>query len=195
MDGTREHDITDLLVDWSEGDPEALSRLLPRVYAALRELADRFMRRERRDHTLQSTAVVHEVYLRLVDQRRAHWRNRAHFYAVAARMMRRILVDHARSYRYAKRRGRLGQVSIDGIAELAAGREPDPVAVDEALTELGRYHERAARTAELRFFGGLTTAEIAAVLGLSETTVLRSWRVAKAWLYRYLAGDAAPPPA
>jgi RNA polymerase sigma factor (TIGR02999 family) len=180
------HDITRLLADWSDGDEQALAALMPVVYDELRELAGRYLRRERPGHTLQTTAVVHEAYLRLADQRRTRWRNRAHFYGIAAQMMRRILIDHARAQRYAKRGGQRRRVSLDGVAELAAERLPELEALDEALSELAALDERRARIVELRYFGGLSNEEISEVLGISANTILRQWRLARAWLYRYL---------
>ncbi len=179
-------EITQLLEKWSEGDEDALLRLMPQVYAELRELAGRYFRRESPGHTLQTTALVHEAYLRLATQKRTRWRNRAHFYGIAGQMMRRILVDHARSHRYAKRAGHRGRVSLDGAADLAAERVPEFLAVDEALGQLAAFNPRQARIVELRYFGGLTNAEISAVLGISANTILRQWRLARAWLYRYL---------
>jgi len=179
-------EITALLRAWSAGDEQARDRLMPLVYEALHRRAAGYLRRERRDHTLQPTALVNEVYLRLVDQRRIAWQNRAQFYGVAAGMMRRILVDHARGRRMAKRPGRWVRVSLhDGTA---AVHPPDAeiLDLDAALTRLAGIDPRKTRIAELRFFGGLSLQETAHVLGLSIATVERDWQVARAWLYAAL---------
>ncbi|HEX8028760.1 MAG TPA: sigma-70 family RNA polymerase sigma factor [Vicinamibacterales bacterium] len=183
-------DVTALLRAWRAGDEQARDRLMPLVYDALHRRAAAYLRRERRDHTLQATALVNEVYLRLVDQRRIDWQNRAQFYGVAAGMMRRILVDHARGRRTAKRSGRWVRVSLH---DHAAVHPPDAeiLDVDAALTRLAGTDPRKARIAELRFFGGLSLQETAHVLGLSIATVERDWQVARAWLYAALKG---PPP-
>ena len=182
-------DVTGLLVDWSNGDEQALDRLMPLVYDELRRLASRYLRRERPDHTLQTTALVHEAYLRLVDQRRVRWRNSLHFVALSAQIMRRILIDHARSHRYAKRGGKSRKVSLEEAPEVSAEQAPDLLEVDEALTKLTAVDAQLGRIVELRFFGGLKSEEIAEVLGISVPTVTRRWRLAKAWLYRHLAGE------
>jgi RNA polymerase sigma factor (TIGR02999 family) len=183
------HDITALLVDWSNGDQAALDRLTPLVYQELRRMASRQLHRERADHTLQTTALVHEAYLRLVDQRRVNWRNSAHFAALAAQMMRRILIDHARKHRYAKRGGGAARVSLEDAPEIGVSDEPDVLEVDEALNQLAEVEPDLARIVELRYFGGLTSDQIAEVVGVSVPTVTRRWRMARAWLYRYLTGD------
>ena len=174
--------VTALLADWSRGDTTALEQLLPLVYAELRRIAARQLRRERAEHTLQPTALVHEVYLRLVDQRHADWQNRAHFLGVAARIMRRILVDHARRHAAGKRGGGVRCVSIDDAQEVAAAGEMPIVALDHALSRLQEMDPDLARIVELRAFGGLTIEEAAHVLGVSPSTAKRGWRTAKAWL-------------
>jgi RNA polymerase sigma factor (TIGR02999 family) len=184
-------DVTRLLVDWSNGDEEALARLTPLVYDELHGLARRYMRRERGDHTLQATALVHEAFVRLVDQKQVHWRNTLHFTALAAQMMRRILIDHARGHRYAKRGGGAPKVSLEDAPPIAAAASPDLLEVDEALDRLSDVDPQLARIVELRYFGGMKSEEIAEVLGVSVPTVTRRWRMAKAWLFRHLTGDDA----
>jgi RNA polymerase sigma-70 factor (ECF subfamily) len=180
---------TGLLIAWTGGDREALDRMLPLVYDEHR-LAALYLRRERPDHTLQPTALVHEAYLRLIDQHRVDWRNRAQFLGVAAGMMRRILVNHARDRGAAKRPGDRERVSLS-LIEAASGRdEVDLIALEEALHRLGALDERKARVVELRFFGGLSMDEIAEVLGISLATVEREWRFARAWLYDAIEGGA-----
>jgi RNA polymerase sigma factor (TIGR02999 family) len=189
--------VTDWLIAWSQGDEAALDQLIPLVHEELRRLAKRYMRRERGQRaarTLQTTALVNEAYLRLIDAGRVQWQNRAHFFAIAARLMRRILVDYARAQNYAKRGGGLPQVSLDDAPELAAERAPDLVALDDALNALSRIDERKGQVIEMRFFGGLSVEETAEVLKVSPDTVMRDWRLAKAWLLRELSGgesDAA----
>jgi RNA polymerase sigma factor (TIGR02999 family) len=186
------HAVTDWLVAWSQGDEAALNQLIPLVHDELRRLARRYMRRERGQRaalTLQTTALVNEAYLRLIDARRVQWKNRAHFFAIAARLMRRILVDYARAQNYAKRGGGLPQVSLDDAPELAAERAPDLVSLDDALEALSRVDGRKGRVVELRFFGGLSVEETAEVLKVSPDTVMRDWRLAKAWLLRELSGE------
>ena len=189
--------VTDWLIAWSDGDEGALDQLIPLVHEELRRLAKRYMRRERGQRaarTLQTTALVNEAYLRLIVARRVQWQSRAHFFPIAARLMRRILVDYARAQNYAKRGGGLPQVSLDDAPELAAERASDLVALDDALEALSRVDERKGRVVELRFFGGLSVEETAEVLKVSPDTVMRDWRLAKAWLLRELSGgrnDAA----
>ena len=175
--------VTELLLEWTAGRPEALERLLPLVYEDLRRQATRYMRRESPGHALQPTALVHETYLRLVDQQRVKWRNRAHFYGVAAGMMRRILIDEARA-RHAQKRGEgWEQVTLRDVAEPEAGAPGiDILALQDALERLAVFDPRKERIVELRYFGGLTIEEAAEVLGLSEATVVREWTIAKAWL-------------
>jgi RNA polymerase sigma-70 factor (ECF subfamily) len=177
-------EVTRILHAWGKGDPQALDRLMPLVYGELRRLARQRLRRERPDHTLQPTALVHEAYLRLVDQRRATWQNRAQFFGVAAQLMRRILVDHARRHQAAKRgRGTL-KVSWDDAIVPAEERAEELVALDDALSRLAQMDPRQGRVVELRVFSGLTVEETAQVLGVSPATVKREWTTAKAWLSR-----------
>jgi len=182
-------EVTQLLLAWNDGDASALEKLVPLVYNELRRLARRRMRLERPDHTLETTALINEAYLRLVDARNVRWQNRAHFFALCARLMRRILVDYARTRHYAKRGGGAQPISLDQSLPVAAGRAPDLVAVDEALHALAEVDARKAQVVELRFFGGLTTEETGEVLKVSPETVRRDWRIAKAWLLRELSGD------
>lgn len=179
-------DVTRMLVDWSNGDQAALDKLLPLVNAELRQLARRYMRRESPGHTLQTSALVNEAYLRLIDQKHVQWQNRAHFFGIAAQLMRRILIDHARSHHYAKRGGGAIKVSLDEAAAVTEARAVELLAVDEALERLMAMDARKGRIVELRFFGGLTEEETAEVLGISTPTVQREWRAAKAWLRRML---------
>jgi RNA polymerase sigma-70 factor (ECF subfamily) len=179
--------LTQLLVAWSDGDQRALDELFPLVYDELRQMARRQMRRERPGHTLRTTALVNDAYLRLVDQREVRWQNRAHFFAIAAQMMRRILVDHARAKRYEKRGGGAAHVPLEEAAVLAQGREAEIIALDEALVALGEIDPRRARVVELRYFGGLSNEEIAEVLKVSPNTVTRDWNMARAWLYQELS--------
>jgi RNA polymerase sigma factor (TIGR02999 family) len=182
-------DVTSLLVAWSEGDEAALGRLVPLVYAELHRLAHQYMRAERPGHTLQTTALVHEAYLRLVDTNRIRWESRAQFLGVAAQAMRRILVDTARARGAQKRGDRTPHVPLDTVTIPAPERDASLVALDAALTTLAAVDERKSRVVELRYFGGLTEAETAAVLHVSPATVERDWRVAKAWLLRELSGE------
>jgi RNA polymerase sigma factor (TIGR02999 family) len=180
--------VTEVLAQWSRGDKAALDRLVPLIYPELRRIAGRQLRRERREHTLQPTALVHEVFLQLVDQRRATWDNRAQFFAVAARLMRRILVDQARSRQALKRGGAITWVALKDEA-VAASNDPiaaEVLAVDQALERLAARDPDQARLVELRFFGGLTVEETAHVMQRSPRTVKREWRLAKAWLFREL---------
>ena len=185
-------DITRLLREWQGGSADALERLIPLVYRELHALASRYFSAERRDHTLQATALVHEAYLKLAGQRDVDWQNRAHFFGIAARLMRRILVDHARSDRRVKRGGGVANVSL---ADVDAGASPEPLdpvdahALDEALGRLETLDPQQGRVVELRFFGGLTVEETAQVMALSPATVKREWAVARAWLYREMTGE------
>jgi RNA polymerase sigma factor (TIGR02999 family) len=179
--------ITHLLGEWSRGDTGALEQLLPMVYAELRRVAQRALRRERVDHTLQPTALINELYLKLVQQRSASWENRAQFFAVAARLMRRILVDHARAQAAAKRGGSSPRVSLTEAEHVGAEPALEVLAVDHALTRLAQLDPDQARIVELRYFSGLTVEETAHVLGTSPRTVKREWRLAKAWLYDQLS--------
>jgi len=177
------------LVDWSNGDQAALDKLLPLVNDELRRLARRYMRRESPGHTLQTSALVNEAYLRLIDQKHVQWQNRAHFFGIAAQLMRRILIDHARSHHYAKRGGGALKVSLDEAAAVTEARAAELLAVDEALEKLTAMDERKGRIVELRFFGGLTEEETAEVIGVSLPTAQREWRAAKAWLRRMLTDE------
>ena len=174
--------VTQLLTAWGDGDQAALDRLVPLVHQELRRLARSQMRRERQAHTLQTTALVNEAYLRLVDQKNVRWQNRSHFFAIAAQLMRRILVDYARGRQYQKRGGGAIQVSLAHAESLSDESTPDLVALDEALQDLAKVDERRSKVVELRFFGGLSIEETAEILKISPTTVERDWTIAKAWL-------------
>lgn len=178
-------DITELLLAWSDGKQDALERLTPLVYSELHRLAHHYMAGERTGHTLQSTALVNEAYLRLVETSRVRWQNRAHFFAISAQLMRRILVDFARSRGYAKRGGNAPRVSLDAVP-VAVEECADLAALDDALSALAAIDERKSKVVELRFFGGLSVEETAEVLGVSVETVARDWRLAKVWLRREL---------
>ena len=180
--------ITQLLINWRNGDKAALDQLTPLVYEELRRLARGFMGRERHNHTLQTSALINEAYLKLVDQDDTNWQNRAHFFAVAAQIMRHILIDHARSYGYEKRGAGAQRVSLDDAKVFSEERAGELVALDEALTELATVDARKSRIVELRFFGGLNIDETAGVMELSPTTVQREWRAAKAWLQLFIQG-------
>jgi RNA polymerase sigma factor (TIGR02999 family) len=179
--------VTQLLVDWGNGDNRALEKLTPLVYQELKRLAARYLRRERSDHTLQSTALVHEAWLRLIDQRQVHWQNRAQFFGVAAEMIRRILIDHARGRQAAKRGDGAIKLSLDEALFTPDRRDLDLVALDDALQDLARLDPQQSRLVELRYFAGLSIEESAEVLGVSPATVKREWAAAKAWLYRELS--------
>jgi RNA polymerase sigma factor (TIGR02999 family) len=180
-------EITRLLVAWSDGDESALETLTPVVYAELHRLAHHYITREREGHTLQTSALVNEAYVRLIDWKNASWQNRAHFFAVSAQLMRRILVDFARSRGYQKRGQGERALALDDIAITADDKAPDIVALDEALTCLAELDPRQSKVIELRFFGGLSVDETAEVLKVSNATVRRDWRLARAWLHRELA--------
>jgi RNA polymerase sigma factor (TIGR02999 family) len=181
--------ITALLVGYGRGDKDALDKLMPIVYDELRGQAARYLRREQAGHTLQTTALIHEAYVRLVDQRNVQWQNRAHFFGIAAQMMRRILVDHARTKKRAKRGGSDVKVSLTDATVAVKGQDLDVVALDEALTRLTAIDEQQSRVVELRFFSGLTVEETAEVMEISPATVKRDWSMAKAWLHRELSGE------
>ena len=181
-------DVTQLLESWSNGDRQSLEKLLPLVYDELHKLAQRYLRRERADHTLQSTALVHEAYLKMVDQKNVRWQNRAHFFGVAAQSIRHILVDHARSHRAAKRGAGAPMLSLDEAIATPEKREVDLLALDQALEGLAALDPQQGRIVELRFFGGLSIEETAEALHISPATVKRDWVMAKAWLFRNLAG-------
>jgi RNA polymerase sigma factor (TIGR02999 family) len=180
-------DISALLRAWSDGDQSALDRLTPVVYDELHRLARRYMKRERPGHSLQTAALVNEAYMRLVDYERMQWQNRAHFFAVSAQVMRRILVDHARRHNL-KRGGAVQHVSLEEAAIVGGGQDTDMVALDDAMNTLAQIDPRKVQIVEMRFFGGLSVEETAEVLKISTVTVKRDWRAAKAWLYRELTG-------
>jgi RNA polymerase sigma factor (TIGR02999 family) len=182
------HQVTDLLLAWGNGDRAALDELLPIIHQELRRLARLQMRAERANHTLQTTALVNEAFLRLVDLRQIGWQDRAHFLALSARLMRRILVDHARSRGYQKRGGGAAAVTLDDALLAAPERGANFVALDDALQDLARLDARKGQVVELRFFGGLSVAETADALGISAETVMRDWRFAKVWLLRQISG-------
>jgi RNA polymerase sigma factor (TIGR02999 family) len=181
------NEVTELLLDWGNGDKAALDKLLPAVYQELRRLARYYMRRERAGHTLQTSALVNEAYLRLVDYKQVRWQNRAHFYAVAAQAMRRILVDYARAHRATKRGSGGQKVSLDEAAIMSEERAEELLALDNALSRLEQLDERKCRIVEMRYIGGLSVEEVAEVVGISARTVEREWRAAKAWLYRAIS--------
>jgi RNA polymerase sigma factor (TIGR02999 family) len=175
-------EITQLLLSWSKGDEAALDRLIPIVYPELRRLARRYMAHQSPEHTLQTSALINEAYLRLVDQQAVEWQDRSHFFAAAAQMMRHILIDHARGHRYAKRGAGAQHVPLDDVAIVSQERAADLIALDDALTSLAEFDQRKAQIVELRFFGGLTVEETAEFMKLSPITIKREWRSAKAWL-------------
>lgn len=180
--------ITGLLLQWGQGDEDALQRLIPLVHRQLHQIARRCMARERAGHTLQATELVNEAFLRLVDAKAVAWNDRAHFLAVAARVMRRILVDHARAHRSHKRGGSAARITLDDALIVAAEPRQNFIALDDALEALSAFDARKSRVIELRFFGGLTVDETASVLQVSADTVMRDWRLAKAWLQREMRG-------
>lgn len=191
MGDERQHEVTQILHDWSGGDANAPERLMPLVYDEMRRLARSFLARERGGHTLQPTALVNEAYLRLVDQTRVNWQNRAHFYGIASSMMRRVLIDHARAHATEKRGGAAIHLSLEDIQVPREQRAASFVALDEALERLAQFDERKCKVVEMRFFGGLSDEEIAQVLGVTTRTVLRDWKKARLWLYRELSLDQA----
>ena len=182
-------ELTQLLLDWSNGDESALDKLVPLVYEKLRRLASLYMRRESPGHTLQTSALVNEAYLKLVDYKDIRWQNRAQFFGICAQLMRRILVDHARSHRTAKRGRSTLRISLDEAAEVSDQPTADLIVLDDALTSLAAFDQRKSRIVELRFFGGLNTEEAAEVMGISQSTVEREWPKAKAWLYKAVTSD------
>src|SRR5262245_6133151 len=183
-EGTSSHEVTNLLRAWCEGDQASLEKLTPLVYGELRRLAQKYMRGERPDHTLQATALVHEAYVRLMGASQTSWQNRAHFFAVSAQVMRHILVDFARARRNLKRGGDEKRISLDETLVIAEKQHPDLVALDDALVSLAMVDSRKSRVVELRFFGGLSIEETAEVLKVSPDTVMRDWRLSKLWLLR-----------
>ena len=187
MPGEPSKQVTELLVRWRDGDKAALDALMPLVYSELHRIAGRYLQRERSDHTLQSTALVHEAYVRLAEQALPEWQNRAHFFAVAAQLMRQILVDHARSHRASKRGGDVCKVALEDAGEKAQALNVDIIALDDALKSLAQMDSQQSRVVELKFFGGLSIEDTAEVLGISASTVKRAWITARAWLHRELA--------
>ena len=186
-----QHEITQLLAEWSDGDQSALDELYPLVYDELHRLARRYMSREKKGHTLQTTALINEAYVRLVDQKNVHWANRSHFFAISAQIMRRILIDHARRHAFAKRGGGAQHVSLEEVAVITPDASRELVRLDEALKSLAEMDPRRSQVVELRYFGGLNNEEIAGVLNISENTVTRDWNMARAWLYQQLTGSGA----
>jgi RNA polymerase sigma factor (TIGR02999 family) len=184
-------EVTQLLQAWREGDESALEQLMPMVYDELRRIAQWFMRNERKGHTLQTSALINEAYLRLVERDGVDWQGRAHFFGVAAQAMRRVLVDYARARNYQKRAGQARQVSLDEAANIAEERAAEIVALDDALESLAGVDPRKCRVVELRYFGGLSVEETAEVLGVSVATVTRDWSMAKLWLLREINGEAS----
>jgi RNA polymerase sigma factor, TIGR02999 family len=182
MSDSSSQDVTQMLKRWGDGDNAALEELTPIIYAELHKIARRYMGRERGDHTLQTTALVNEAYLRLIDWKSAKFENRAHFFGVSAQLMRRILVDFARK-RPKSKESPIYKVAIEEAADISDSKDADLVALDEALNELAKFDERKARIVELRFFGGLSVEETAEVVGVAEITIMREWQKAKAWLY------------
>jgi len=183
--------VTELLYRWRRGDQSALDALVPLVYNELRRIANHYLQAERSDHTLQSTALVHEAYVRLAEQDLPQWQNRAHFFAVAAQLMRQILVDHARSHRASKRGGNVYKMALDEAEEEPLAVDVDIIALDDALKSLGEMDPQQSRVVELKFFGGLSIEDTAEALGISASTVKRDWITARAWLYRELDRSAA----
>jgi len=188
MSSPNQSGVTEMLLAWSDGDEAALHQLIPLVYEDLRRTASRYMDGERSGHTLQTTALVHEAFERLVDTPRVRWHDRAHFLAMCAQLMRRILVDHSRSRNYLKRGGGVHPAVLDEALQLPANRFQDLAAIDDALTDLAKFDRRKSQVVELKFFGGLSIEEIAVYLKVSRQTVMRDWKTAKAWMLRYLAG-------
>jgi RNA polymerase sigma factor (TIGR02999 family) len=178
------HELTELLRGWNGGDQKARERIVELAYPELRKIARRCLSRERPEHTIQATALVHEAYLRLVDIRQVSWQDRAHFFAILAKVMRRILIEHARAQACSKRGGGIRRVNLDETLMISAESDPEIVRVDEALEELAKFDSRKAQVVEMRYFGGLTSGEIASVLGISPQSVNRDWSLAKAWLVR-----------
>jgi RNA polymerase sigma factor (TIGR02999 family) len=187
-------DITEWLTAWSQGDQTALEKLMPLVYSELHRMAKRYMERENPGHTLQTTAVIHEAYIRLANQREPRWENRAHFFGVAARIMRHLLVDYARARNRMKQGGDAQHISLNQAAIVSPEPAAELIALDDALNALAEIDERKSRVVELKYFGGLSVEEMAEVLKVSPGTVLRDWSIAKAWLYRALKGETADDP-
>lgn len=185
--------VTQLLVDWGDGNQHALEQLLPLIYNELRHLAHNFLYRERSGHTLQTTALVHEAYLKLIDQRDARWQNRAHFFAIAAQAMRRILIDSARKHAADKRGGPQEKVSLDEAPDISVEPQMEFLALDQALNELAEIDLVQSKIVELRYFGGLTIEETAEVMKSSPATIKREWAMARAWLYQRLSDETLQP--
>jgi RNA polymerase sigma factor (TIGR02999 family) len=183
--------VTELLARWRSGDQKALDSLMPLVYAELRQLAQHYLRQERSDHTLQSTALVHEAYLRLAGKSPPEWQDRAHFFGIAAHLMRQILVEHARGRAAAKRGGGGTRITLDESLAIAQQKEVDVIVLDKALRDLAEFDAQQGRIVELRFFGGLTIEDTSEVLGISPATVKREWVTARAWLFRAMTGESA----
>jgi RNA polymerase sigma factor (TIGR02999 family) len=181
--------ITELLLEWTNGDQTALDKIAPLVESELHRLAHHYMRRENSGHTLQTTALVNEAYIRLIDQTQVHWQNRAHFFAIAAKMMRRILINHARDRNRDKRGGGAIQVSLSGIASIVSEKSNELISLDEALNKLAAVDLRKSQVVEMRYFGGMTVEEVADVLQISSITVIRDWNLAKAWLAREIGDE------
>jgi len=189
MRPTADRDITTLLVAWRGGDEKALLQLMPLVYRRLKNIAGNLLHRERSDHTLETSALVHEAYLRLADLEQIGWQNRVHFFSMSARIMRRVLIDHARYARREKRYGGYQRIETTELRALRGGRAPDVIAVDEAMCELEKHDDELSQIVELRFFGGLGIDEIAMIMGISRSTLKRRWTTARAWLICYFAGE------
>lgn len=184
-----EHDVTQLLRDWSDGHQNAFDELLPIIYNELRRIAHNYLNRERGDHTLQTTALVHEAYLKLIDQHSVQWQNRAHFFAIAAQAMRRILIDNARRHAAVKRGEMPEKISLEDAESISIGKDETLLALDEALCELETIDLQQSRVIELRYFGGLTIEETAEVMNLSPATVKREWAMARAWLFKKITDE------
>jgi len=184
VDPAASHELTELLRGWNGSDQRTLERIIELAYPELRKIARRLLRRERPDHTIQATALVHEAYLRLFDIGQVHWQDRAHFFAIIARVMRRVLIEHARAQRSSKRGGGVRRVNLDEALTISAKSDPEIVRLDEALEEMAKFDPRKAQVVEMRYFGGLTSDEVASVLGISPQSVNRDWSLAKAWLVR-----------
>jgi RNA polymerase sigma factor (TIGR02999 family) len=191
MSASSSADITQILEDWNAGDASAPERLMPLVYAELRALGAHYLKNERSDHTLQATALVHEAYLKMVNQKWAAWQNRAQFASVAARAMRQVLVEYARAHRAEKRGGKLEKIYLDETRELGAGHDPDLIELDEALKNFAKLYPRESEVVEMKFFGGIDAEDIAQVLKVSTKTINRDWNFAKTWLCRELTENAA----
>ncbi len=190
MNQQNSSDITQMLIELTDGNREVVNEILPLIYAELKKIAGNYLRKERGNHTLQPTALVHEAYMKLIDQKQVRWQNRSHFFGIAAQVMRRILMDHARKHKAEKRGGEGENLSLEeDFIVIDKGRSAELLALDEALENLAEIDEAKARIVELRYFGGLSVEETAEVLGVSEITVKRHWRMAKAWLYGQLANE------